>query len=404
VRFVVAFLASAALHASLVLALLRPGSASTGEQERQVVAVFVPPMEDPVHPGLKPSTERESSVGLTERTRTVAFGGFRLDLRKVADRSHLLFPILTPGLAIDRFFPRSQALAVPRLGVGRPQIKSDGQSGRMLQLSDRALQQIVDRSWARRERWRAFQAIKKLVETHTSGGSLPRVLREYRAQNALQPYTDQDARDPRLWTQLALAADHVEFIAFIRRYVSSHPSTEASSELLFLLDTIVQANRDALRVLLDSDPATDLQLTARSNHQAYSLIVELRAEYADTLKRRGLASGAEIDTLYDEARLAILTQLLASTPDGYGADDARFLIGAIYWHGGRRADAVRKWSELGENQDGVYANASTALRAIVNSTHLDAREIERVLANENGRWLSFSYDRLRRFGYAFDRY
>jgi hypothetical protein len=274
----------------------------------------------------------------------------------------------------------------------------------MLRLSDRALQQIVDRSWARRERWRAFQAIKKLVETHASGGSLPRVLREYRVQNALQPYTDQDARDPRLWTQLALAADHVDFIAFIHRYVSTHPSTEASSELLFLLDTIVQANRDALRVLLDSDPATDLQLTARSNPQAYSLIVELRAEHADTLKQRGLASGVEIDTLYDEARLAILTRLLASTPGGYGADDARFLIGAICWHEGRRADAVRNWRELGENQDGVYANASTALRAIVNSTHLDARQIERVLANENGRWLSFSYDRLRRFGYAFDRY
>jgi hypothetical protein len=309
---------------------------------------------------------------------------------------------VTPGLAIESFFPGSQPLGLPKFGIG-PTIKSDRESSE-LRLSDRALQQVVDRSWTRRERWRAFQAIKKLMETHTSGGSLPRVLREYRVQNALQPYTDQDARDPRLWTQLELAAAHVDFIAFIRKYVSSHPSTEASTELLFLLDTIVQANRDALQVLLDSDPAADLQLTARSNPQAYSFMVELRAAYIRTLKQHGLESGTQIDTFYAAVRLAILTRLLASTPHGYGADDARFLIGAICWQEGRRAEAVRCWHELGESQDGVYASASAALRAIVNSGHLDIREVDRILNNENGRWLAFSYGRLRRFGYRFDRY
>jgi mannose/fructose/N-acetylgalactosamine-specific phosphotransferase system component IID len=41
---------------------------------------------------------------------------------------------------------------------------------------------------------------------------------------------------------------------------------------------------------------------------------------------------------------------------------------------------------------------------MIDSAHLDAREIDRILKNENARWLSFSYDRLHRFGYAFDRY
>jgi hypothetical protein len=402
VRLATAFLVSAVLHASVGLVLLSPSWPSTGAQERDVVTVFIPPLEDPVHPGLKPSTERESASGLTERTRPLAFPGFRLDLRKVSARSHLLFPIVTPGLAIERFFPGRQPLAVPTLGFG-PTIKSDRHSGE-LRLSNRALQQVVDRSWTRRERWRAFQAIKRLVETHTSSGTLPQLLREYRVQNALQPYTDQDARDPRLWTQLELAADHVDFIAFIRQYVSSHPSTEASTELLFLLDTIVQANRDALGVLLDSDPAADLHLTARSNPQAYSFIVELRATYIGALKQHGLESGTQIDTFYDDVRLAILTRLLASTPHGYGADDARFIIGAICWQRGRQADAVRYWNDLGENQDGVYTSASAALRAIVNSGHLDTREVGRILKNEDGRWLAFSYGRLRRFGYTFDRY
>jgi hypothetical protein len=35
---------------------------------------------------------------------------------------------------------------------------------------------------------------------------------------------------------------------------------------------------------------------------------------------------------------------------------------------------------------------------------VDARDIDRILKNENGRWLALSYDRLGRFGYRFDRY
>jgi len=34
--------------------------------------------------------------------------------------------------------------------------------------------------------------------------------------------------------------------------------------------------------------------------------------------------------------------------------------------------------------------------------NLDARRIDRILDSEHGRWLSFSFDRLRQFGYRFD--
>jgi hypothetical protein len=32
------------------------------------------------------------------------------------------------------------------------------------------------------------------------------------------------------------------------------------------------------------------------------------------------------------------------------------------------------------------------------------REIDRILKSHQGRWVSFSYDRLRRFGYRFDTF
>jgi hypothetical protein len=44
------------------------------------------------------------------------------------------------------------------------------------------------------------------------------------------------------------------------------------------------------------------------------------------------------------------------------------------------------------------------VRLAIARTHIDGREIDRLLKNENGRWLSLSYDRLRHFGYRFDTY
>jgi hypothetical protein len=158
---------------------------------------------------------------------------------------------------------------------------------------------VVDRSWARRDRWKAFEGIRTLLEAHVPGGSLPRILEAYREQNALQPYADRETRDPRLWTQLSLAADHVRFIGFIRMYASSHPGTEEAIELLLLLDTIVQAEQDALRVLLETDPVADLQLTEAANADAYGLLVHIREEYRRELTRRGLTSPAEINAYYD---------------------------------------------------------------------------------------------------------
>ena len=400
-RYGVACAASATLHGLLVLTVVWP-TAGPAQRPESVMAVFaVAPLDDPRFPGLRPF-DHSAEPPARQRLRPLALPDLRIDLKATAARAHLLFPVLTPGLAIDSFFKNPAALA-----LSPPAFTSSGHappaSGPPLAMDDRAVQSVVDRSWARRGRWQAFQIIAKLMETHAPGGSLPRVLRGYREQNALQPYADLDSRDPRLWTQLSLAADHVSFIGAIRTYAAAHPSTDETTELLLLLDTIVQAEQDALHVLLDTDPA-DLELTRAASPDAYALFLDVRQEYTDELRRRGLRTPAQIDEYYGNIRLTILQRIIDQSVNGYGVADARFLMGAILWQSGRRSKSLVAWRGLTAASNGSYAASCAALRLALGRSHLNDREIDDVLKNESGRWLSFSYDRLRHFGYRFDRY
>jgi hypothetical protein len=100
-------------------------------------------------------------------------------------------------------------------------------------LSDAALQSLIDQSWSRRDRWRAFQHIAKLADRYnTDVGKLPTVLHTYLEQNGTQPQVDSTVPDPRVWLQLGLAADHVDWVGFVSRYASEHPSTRTTTELL----------------------------------------------------------------------------------------------------------------------------------------------------------------------------
>ena len=62
------------------------------------------------------------------------------------------------------------------------------------------------------------------------------------------------------------------------------------------------------------------------------------------------------------------------------------------------------------NPEDRYAVACSDLLAAIrgpasqDGQNLDARRIDRVLDSEHGRWLSFSFDRLRQFGYRFDTF
>jgi hypothetical protein len=397
---------STALHIGAVIAVCALPAAvpEPREPNRHVTVVLASPREDRLFAGLKPLDERKRRVApVPENESTLAVGAFQVDIRRIAARMDVLFPVVSPGLAIDSLFRAAPTVLVFQMPASAMRNAARGDTTDVV-FSDAAIQSVVDRAWSRRDRWNSFQNIARLLQTHSPAGSVPRVLRAYRQQNALQPYTDRDTRDPRLWTQLELAADHVTFIGFIRDYVSSHPSTEAATELLLLLDAIVQANEDALTVLLDTDPVVDLHATRDSNVRAYSFIEAIRQQYRFALKQRGLSSLNQVHAYYGDVRFALLARVLQTTPNGYAANETRFLMGTIRWSEGRRAEAVRIWRTLSASADGSCGTACEALRGAFGAGAVDQREIDRILKNENGRWLSFSDDRLRGFGYRFDKY
>jgi hypothetical protein len=236
-------------------------------------------------------------------------------------------------------------------------------------------------------------------------GQLPEVLHKYVERNALQPYVDTTIRDPRLWTQLGLAADHVIFIAFISRYATEHPSSRASTELLFLLDRLAVGSLDALLTLLQTDPTDQLRWTREANRGAYELIFDLRRFYTAHLARRRLASPDKLTRYYENVRLAILEAIVRSTPDGYRRDDARFLIGAIHWRRGDRTDALTYWRDMTDSDPtDSYAAVRTRLLQIIRAPEVDGRQVDTVLRGVQGNWLMFSIDRLRHFGYRLDTY
>jgi len=416
-RYLAALALSAALHGMVAAAISsRPVEpAATPDPLTRPVRVFVvAPTEDATLPGVKP-IDRAATDWLPQDAQLlepISVGKFKADVAKIAMHADVLFPFISPGLALDHFFPMMQtdlqrSLANP-FATAREQ-RSKQEVRRPLLLTDSHLQAVIDKSWSRYERWNGFGEIRTLVETHNGDeGRLPALLRKYCDENALQPYADSTVRDPRLWVQLGIAADHVTFVGFIRQYVSERPSTKAAIELLFLLDTLAQASRDTLGLLLDSEPAERLTSTRTTDPRAYELLSRIREHYARELDHRGLKSRSALDAHYDAVRLAILAGIIASAPSGYRVNDARFLIGAIHWRANRRHDAFQSWRELTDNPDGSRALASSQIRRLLRdgAKQDDAirREIEQILRNDQGRWLMSSYDRLEHFGYRIDTY
>ena len=411
-RRVSAFGASATIHVLATIWLAsrsgvalapRPPEASTAPEPTVVLVESLPPAPS------APETEARDSLGIRvdEESSSVALPGFTFDFSKVANRATALFPFLGGSPLLERV--TAPARNPTRLRLPNPLAEEPSDAHKPpLVLGDAALQSVIDKSWSRRDRWRVFHAVAALANAHSPDrGRLPALLGAYVAQNGLQPYIDAATRDPRLWVELGLAADHADFIDFVGRFASRNPSTKATTELLFLLDKLAQGSLDALMTLVDTDPPEDLRWTRRANSAAYDAIVRIRDHYRLLLERRGLLSGAALRKHYDDVRLAILGSIVLTAPAGYRAGDARFLIGAIYWKQGKAASARRIWKEISAEPDDRYVIASTEIAAAMRAAEergLDARRINRILEYEHGRWVSFSFDRLWEFGYRFDTF
>lgn len=334
-----------------------------------------------------------------------SLSGFAFDFEKIARHATELFPFVTGSVSLEALtVPRSSG----RIGLSRLlTILRGSPSKPPLMIGDGDLQTLIDRSWSRRERWRAFAPIAAVAAVHDADeGRLPALLREYGIQNGLQPYAEPRLRDPRLWAQLGLVADHREFIDFITQFAVEHPGSKATIELLFVVDKLAQASRDALLTLVVTRPDTELQWTRLTNRRAFEALVAIRDYYQIQLERRDLASPRALSAYYDEVRLAILRGVLRTTPDGYRSSDARFLIGDIEWKRGKREDAVRSWLEMTIDPAGAYLQSSTQLLDTLRAPggRSDVRRINSILDAEQGRWLMLTLGRLRQFGYHLDTF
>jgi len=57
------------------------------------------------------------------------------------------------------------------------------------------------------------------------------------------------------------------------------------------------------------------------------LLLTIRRYYRSELDLKDLMGSSQLRGFYDRIRVAILTSVIATTPNGYRASDARFLVG-----------------------------------------------------------------------------
>ena len=223
--------------------------------------------------------------------------GLPFNIPKIAARKKSLFPFLTLELTFLQRIDRDAREASVR--VTNPIAASAGSAVTPpLHLDAAALQRVVDDSWSRRDRWRQFTGIAGLLNAHDgNAGDVPAVVRGYLDQNLLQPFCDGRTKDARFWAMLENASDHVTFIELVRSYAKEHPASRTTTELLFLLDELAQASRDALLTLLETDPARDLIHTATVNPPSGKLAAEISRQYPGVApcRRAGVIDEAAVD-------------------------------------------------------------------------------------------------------------
>lgn len=402
----VSFAVSLSLHA-LALALLAAGSAAVagdgttdaqGGGQLSIVAVpqdILLPIDPPAAEQDDPAIDDDAVLTLDE---------FEFDIEKIRRRQHALFPFLTRDvLFLEQVLERTRVDPAKLFNPLGDRPASDREP---LVMDAAGIQYAVDQAWARRDRWTRFAGIAALLEAHDPhDGQAADLAHVYLDQNLLQPYEDARTRDSKYWVMMELVSDHADFIDFIRSFSRRHPSSRTTTELLLLLDELAQGSLDSLLMLLQTDVARDLTATRSRNDDAFALAAGIGAHYRAWLAGHGLTSTADLIRHYEDLRLRILNAILESTPSGHRAGDARFLIGQILFDRNDVEGAFRVWREITVDPDDNFVTAYTRLLAALAAPGRQAvPQVIGILAGERLRWLEFSRERLRAFGYEFNTF
>ena len=399
-------LGSGAIHVILALALaLIPNRSRDSIGHPITVSVQVPEelSASPKDLALVPEASNPD-VAIDDLGGTPQSSGFEIDFEKIQARRDALFPFVTTDMDfLDRISGESRA---NESGLANPFGAQQTTTADLppLRISDEELQRTIDRSWSRRSRWNAFAEIAGLLPTHdTDTGQIPAVLRAYLDQNLLQLFCDTSAGAPGFWAMVENAADHIDFIEFVREFTRDHPSSFATTELLFLLDKLAQASRDTLLLLVDTESERDAAFPSASD--GHALALRLRAHYRERLQQRQVQSPGDIRDWYDRLRLRILSTVIATSPDGYRVSDARFLIGQIYFEQGNLTEAHSWWRDIRPDSRDSYADAySRLLDELRWPDGGRVQQIKYVLQSVVSQWRHSSMERLRHFGRSCDSY
>jgi hypothetical protein len=415
VRRLVGFTVALTLHVGAVALLVRLSMPTPSRDAggRQAAVPAAPRSAEPAPKPRSPEDEvREDIDRYLPKPPDIQVWGFTFDLRKVRSRWSALFPFVTapPRFDVDAEAARHASSTRGFVFVDPDRAPPAEPPARpALVLSPSAIQRLVDRAWSRRERWSRFATFVNLANAHhPDDGRLPAVIRTYVAQNMLQPYEEMSLPDPSRWAMLVLAADDQDYLEFVGGYVRAHPGTRGATEMLFLVDALMQGSSDTLGILVRTRPKRDLQWTYRENPDAFWLFDSLREYYGDVLDKRGLKSAGAVARYYEDQRLNLLATVLRQTPAGYRASDARFAIGKIHWVRGDRRAAIREWRQMRVVADDAFVATSAPIVRALERLPVGAEEpdpptiarIDAALGAERQTWAAFQYDRLRRFGHG----
>ena len=276
---------------------------------------------------------------------------FDFDIEKIGSRVGRLFPF-TESILLSSTTASPGADGI----VGKVVRGSDlVMESPALTLSALEMQTVLDRSWSRRQRWDSFQQILDLVQRFDpQQGDLSILLRRYVNDNLLQPFNASQNPEPKVWGLLAVAADHFLFLRFITTFVEKVPSSKVTTELLFLLDKLVQANLHAALTLFKLDIVQGIQWTKSVSPKGADTLVAIQRHHESVLSKRALWDEFALARQYDDVRVGILEHLIRTTPEDYRVNDARFLIGEIRWQQGRLTEALDVWRRIKPDASDEY--------------------------------------------------
>jgi len=387
---------AAAAVAWLVAALLPPAIVIPQAAPMvEIARIEVPPPADPSividHP-IPP-----------EQLSGYEFSGLPFNLAKIAARRQSLFPFLTADLSfLERFAGDLRASSAHLRNPLDPALRA-----RPLELNDHLIQQLIDESWSRRDRWKRFKEIATLLDAHDADlGKAPALMRAYLDQNLLQPFCAGKTKDGQYWTLLENASDHADFLDFIRSYTRLRSSTKTTTELLFLMDELAQASFEVASTVAETSVSKDLAYSAVNAPRSALLAANVGNDLRSWFGSRGmLANTNNMRDAYGKLRLRVLSTIVETTPNGYREADARFLAGEVLFLSGNTEEAVEWWRPMNPVAGDTYAGAANAIKKVLDKNgQLDQFELRRILSAESARWAEINYNRMKQFGYRCDSY